>query len=83
MSRRSRRNHSPAFKAKVAVASLKGDWRHCLVLAVLRSYQPRPISGRDLDLMQRNDPRYLECPFAGGGMLQNMHWQQGIDVGHR
>ena len=25
MSRRSRRNHSPAFKAKVALAALKGD----------------------------------------------------------
>jgi len=25
MSRRPRRNHSPAFKAKVAIAALKGD----------------------------------------------------------
>ena len=25
MTRRSRRNHSPAFKAKVALAALKGD----------------------------------------------------------
>lgn len=25
MARRSRRNHSPAFKAKVAIAALKGD----------------------------------------------------------
>ncbi len=30
MSRRIRRNHQPAFKAKVALAALKGDllWRH-------------------------------------------------------
>jgi transposase len=26
MSRRTRRNHSPAFKAKVALAAVKGDW---------------------------------------------------------
>lgn len=26
MSRRARRNHTPAFKAKVALAAVKGDW---------------------------------------------------------
>jgi hypothetical protein len=26
MTRRKRRNHSPEFKAKVAIAALKGEW---------------------------------------------------------
>lgn len=31
MSRRPRRNHTPAFKAKVALAAIKGDRRRALV----------------------------------------------------
>jgi transposase len=41
MSRRARRNHTPAFKAKVALAAIKGEmspnWHSCLISTPVRS----------------------------------------------
>ena len=40
MKRRPRRNHTPAFKAKVAIAAIKGDRTLAQLAAVRRSSQP-------------------------------------------
>lgn len=62
MTRRKRRNHSPTFKAQVAVAALKGDKtlaelaQQCRILRLPRSsayYTPREVSPQDLMLMRR------------------------------
>jgi transposase len=46
MSRRARRNHTPAFKAKMALAAVKGErrcpsWRSCLTSTPIRSRSGR------------------------------------------
>ena len=45
MSRRPRRNHSPAFKAKVALAAIKGD----RTLAQLAEHFDAPQSDHDME----------------------------------
>jgi putative transposase len=45
--------------------------------------QPRPVSERDLDLMQRIDRLHLEMPFAGSRMLRDLLALQGIKVGRK
>ena len=44
---------------------------------------PRPISDRDLDLMQRSDRLHLEMPYAGSRMLRYLLAQDGIKIGRR
>src|SRR5262249_51982745 len=56
MSRRTRRNHSPAFKAKVALAAVKGDRilaqaeqfdvHPNQIASWMRSVRAKPVSGR-------------------------------------
>jgi putative transposase len=45
MSKRPRRNHTPAFKAKVALHVSRGSVY----------YLPRPVSATDLEVMRRLD----------------------------
>ena len=47
MSRRPRRNHSPAFKAKVALAAVKGD-RTIAQLAEHFRRSPQPDHGLEI-----------------------------------
>jgi hypothetical protein len=51
MSRRPRRNHSPAFKAKVAVAAVKGD--RTIAQLAEQSQRKVIVAGRDMDLALR------------------------------
>ena len=44
---------------------------------------PRPISDRDLDLMQRIDRLHLEMPYAGSRMLRDLLNQDSIKVGRK
>jgi len=44
---------------------------------------PRPISDRDLDLMNRIDRLHLEMPYAGSRMLRDLLDQDGIKVGRK
>lgn len=46
-------------------------------------YLPRPISERDLDLMQRLDELHLKHPFMGARMLRDQLNEQGIAVGRK
>ncbi len=59
MTRRPRRNHSPAFKAKLLSFSRGSVY-----------YLPRPVSGGDTDLFHRIDELHLDYPFARSRMLQ-------------
>lgn len=68
MSRRARRNHPAAFKARVTLAALKGDHplpssRQAEALGVNRGsvyYLPRPTRPADLALKRRIDELHLE-----------------------
>jgi len=44
-------------------------------------YQPKPISPRDQELMNRIDRLHLELPFAGARMLRDLLRQEGHTVG--
>ena len=60
--------------------------RQAKALGVARSTVyavPRPVSDRDLDLMQRIDRLHLEMPYAGSRMLRNLLHQDGIKVGRK
>ena len=46
-------------------------------------YQPRSVSGADLQLMRRIDELHLEHPFAGGRMMRDMLRQEGLLSGRR
>ena len=46
-------------------------------------YQPRSISGADLQLMRRIDELHLDHPFAGGRMMRDLLRQEDIDSGRR
>jgi hypothetical protein len=66
--RRSRLSHSPAFKAKVALAALREDKTMAKMLQISRGagyYRSRPTSEADLALMRRIDEPHLEHPFMG------------------
>jgi transposase-like protein len=68
MSRRPRRNHTPAFKAKVALAAIKGD-RTLAQLAEQFDVHPNQITSRKAQ---------LEGVFGPGG--GNGAVQPAIDV---
>ena len=51
MSRRTRRNHSPAFKAKVALAALKGE-KTLAELAQLHDVHPTQITAWKAQLVE-------------------------------
>lgn len=46
-------------------------------------YEPRPVSARDLVLMQRLDRLHLEYPFAGARLLRDLLNQEGHKVGRK
>jgi len=53
MTRRKRRNHSPEFKAKVAIAALKGD-KTLAELAQHFDVHPNPITDWKTPLLERS-----------------------------
>ncbi len=61
MARRKRRNHSPGFKAQVAVAALKGD-KTLAELAQQHDVHPNQIADWKTQLLER-----AAQVFAGGG----------------
>ncbi len=60
MSRRPRRNHAPAFKAKVALAAIKGD-RTVAELAEQFDVHPNQITTWKAQRMKWNDFRKAQC----------------------
>ncbi len=46
-------------------------------------YQPKPVSPRDQELMNRIDRLHLELPFAGARMLRDLLRQEGHKVGRK
>jgi putative transposase len=90
MSKRPRRNHSPAFKAKVALAAVKGE-KTLAELAQLYDVHPNQITQWRGQLLEgaagvfggetRIDELHLEFPFAGSRMLRDMLRQEGIEIG--
>ena len=46
-------------------------------------YQPKPVSPRELALMNRIDRLHLELPFAGARMLRDLLRQEGHKVGRK
>src|SRR5262245_54963275 len=75
MPRRPRRNHTPAFKAQVALAAFKGD----RTLAQLAEQVPEA----ELAIMRRLDRLHLEFPFAGSRMLRGLLAAEGCKIGRR
>jgi putative transposase len=60
--------------------------RQAEVLQLSRSglyYEPKPISGADLELMRVIDHLHLDYPFAGARMLRDMLKTKGYCVGRR
>ena len=72
MSRRPRRNHTPAFKAKVALAAVKGD-RTLAQLAEQFDVHPNQITSWKAQLGGRG----CRCVRSGGG---NGAAQPAVDV---
>jgi hypothetical protein len=65
MNRRPRRNHSPAFKAKVALAALKGDRVHGLPANRRLLRLPRRQFQRIPKIEQRGAIRYPSPSLTG------------------
>jgi len=60
--------------------------RQAKALGIARSTvysQPRPVSDRDLDLMERIDKLNLEMPFAGSRMLRDLLALVSVMVGRK
>ncbi|MCK1477009.1 hypothetical protein IVB27_19895 [Bradyrhizobium sp. 197] len=62
MKRRSRRNHSPAFEAKVALAVIKSD-RTIVQLADHFDVHPQPDHSAEIAALKAASPRF----FGSGG----------------
>ena len=61
MTRRKRRNHSPEFKAKVAIAALKGD-KTLAELAQQFDVHPNQITDWKMQLLERSSLEFGEKP---------------------
>jgi len=61
MTRRKRRNHSPEFKAKVAIAALKGD-KTLAELAQQFDVHPNQITDWKMQLLERSSVVFGEKP---------------------
>lgn len=61
MTRRKRRNHSPEFKAKVAIAALKGD-KTLAEMAQLYDVHPNQITDWKTQLLERSSVVFGEKP---------------------
>src|SRR6478735_5715024 len=84
--RRPRRNHTAAFKAKVALAALKGDKTLAELVDISHSnvyYLPRALSQTELALMRRIDELHLNFPFAGARMLRDLLKLEGLEAGRK
>ena len=60
--------------------------RQAQALGIARSMvyaRPRPVSDRDLELMNRIDKLHLEMPFAGSRLLRDLLALKGIKVGRK
>lgn len=77
MTRRKRRNHSPEFKAKVAIAALKGD-KTLAELAQQFDVHPNQITDWKTQLLERSAAVFGEKPAREGGPdLQTMQAKIG------
>src|SRR6266481_7741874 len=86
MSRRPRRNHSPAFKAMVDREHDLSITKQAEILKISRGsvyYLPRPVSSADLEIMRQLDRLHLEYPFAGSRILRGLLALQGCKIGRR
>ena len=61
MTRRKRRNHSPEFKAKVAIAAVKGD-KTLAELAQQFDVHPNQITDWKMQLLERSSVVFGEKP---------------------
>jgi len=66
MTRRKRRNHSREFKAKVAIAALKGD-KTLAELAQLFDVHPNQITDWKMQLLERSAVVFGEKPAKESG----------------
>jgi transposase-like protein len=87
MSKRPRRNHSPAFKAKVALAVVRGEktlaelaQQYDVYPSLINQWRARLLEGAadvfgaetDLAIMRRIDELHSLYPFAGSRMLRDL-----------
>ena len=63
MTRRKRRNHSPEFKAKVAIAAVKGD-KTLAELAQQFDVHPNQITDWKSQLLERSAAVFGELPLT-------------------
>ena len=77
MTRRKRRNHSPEFKAKVAIAALKGD-KTLAEMAQQYDIHPNQITDWKTQLLERSSVVFGEKPEKEFGPdIQTMHAKIG------
>ena len=69
MPRRPRRNHSPAFKSKVALAAIKGE-QTISELAQRFDVHPNQITQWKSQLLERMAPMSLTAEASGSARLQ-------------
>ena len=75
MNRRSRRNHTPAFKAKVALAAIKGD-RTLAQLAEQFDVHPNQITSWKAQL--EGGAADVFGPGSGGGGASPFPWPKSL-----
>lgn len=83
MSRRARRNHSPAFKAKVALEAIRGD-KTLAELAKLHDVHPNQITDWKSQLLERAASVFgSEAPAEPKADLKELHakiGQQALEI---
>lgn len=82
MTRRLRRNHTPAFKAKTALAAVKGD----MTLAELAKpfdVHPHQTRGRRQQLPTQNRPSQCRSSAAGATDEEHISGDLGAGAGSR
>lgn len=83
MSRRARRNHSPAFKAKVALEAIRGD-KTLAELAKLHDVHPNQITDWKSQLLERAASVFgSEVPTEPKADLKELHakiGQQALEI---
>lgn len=83
MSRRPRRNHSPAFKAKVALEAIRGD-KTLAELAKLHDVHPNQITDWKSQLLERAASVFgSDAPVEAKADLKELHakiGQQALEI---